>query len=68
MLERTISDGADLRFDAAAAISFVEVAAGRSASGKTSAALLRDFFIACANASDIAAGGLGLLTAAKAES
>lgn len=66
-LEGTINDGADLRMDAAAAISFVEVAASRSASGLVSAAALRDFFIACANASDKAAGGLGLLTAADAE-
>lgn len=57
-IERNVSDGADLRFDSAAAISFIEVQAGRSASGKASAALLRDFFIACANGCNVASGNV----------
>lgn len=63
-LERTISGGADLRFDSADAISFVEVAAARSQSGKMSAAGLRDFFIAAANAAHVASGQPGTVLVA----
>jgi hypothetical protein len=58
-LEGTINNGADIRYDTADAISFVEVAAKRAASGVTSAHMLRDFYIAAANAADKAAGGSG---------
>jgi hypothetical protein len=58
-LERTVSTGAALRFASSDAISYVEVAAQRADSGKVTAAKLRDFFIACANAADKAAGGAG---------
>lgn len=44
------STGFELRTASADAISAVEIAAGYGDSGKTSAAQLRDFFIACANA------------------
>jgi hypothetical protein len=53
------STGFRLRVDCAHAVSAVEIAAGGSASGKASAAKLRDFFIACANAADKAAGNSG---------
>jgi len=53
------STGFSLRVNCADAISAVEIAAGQSASGKTSATALRDYFIACANAADKAAGGSG---------
>lgn len=53
------SSGFDLRVDCAQAVSAVEIAAGSGASGLTSAAKLRDFFIAAANAADKAAGGSG---------
>jgi hypothetical protein len=65
-IERVVNDGGDLREDTAAAISYVELVQSRNPSA-TSAAVLRDFFIAAANAADKAAGGLGLLTAADAE-
>jgi hypothetical protein len=67
-IEHIVSDGGDLREDTAGCISAIEVVAARGVSGKASAGVLRDFFIAAANACDVAAGGLGLLTAADAES
>ncbi|KAF1043420.1 MAG: hypothetical protein GAK35_02204 [Herbaspirillum frisingense] len=53
----------DLRVDCARAISNVEIQASRAASGKDSATQLRDFFLACANAADKAAGGTGTIAA-----
>jgi len=58
-LERTVSGGAELRYATSDAISFVQVAAQRSDSGKNSAAVLRDFFIAAANAAHAATGAAG---------
>lgn len=49
----------DLRKDAARAISHVETAARNGAGGVASAQALRSFFLACANACDVAAGGTG---------
>jgi len=51
--------GFGLRVDAARAISHVEVAAMNGVSDTTAAESLRDFFVACANAADKAAGGNG---------
>ncbi|MCD9228591.1 hypothetical protein ACPPTR_19480 [Ralstonia pseudosolanacearum] len=45
-----VTNGFDLRVDAARAISAVEIQAGYGASGQGSAQALRDFFVACANA------------------
>ncbi len=45
-----VTNGFDLRVDAAKAISAVEIQAGYGTSGQASAQALRDFFIACANA------------------
>ncbi|KVM61733.1 hypothetical protein WJ58_04020 [Burkholderia ubonensis] len=54
---RTVySDGDDLRWDAAQAVTAVEIAASRGAGGVVSAAKLRDFFIAAANAAHAATG------------
>ncbi|HEF4776436.1 hypothetical protein KTE28_18330 [Burkholderia multivorans] len=50
------SDGDDLRWDTAQAITAVEIAASRGDGGKASAAALRDFFIAAANAANVASG------------
>jgi hypothetical protein len=61
-LERCVSGGADLRYDAADAISYVQLAAPKGSGGVASAKKLRDFFIACANACDTAAGGDGIVT------
>ena len=55
-----------LRVDCAKAISAVEIQAQRAASGTDSAIQLRDFFIACANAADKAAGGTGTAVTKKA--
>lgn len=49
----------DLRKDAARAISHVQIAAAHGAGGLASAETLRDFFVACANAADLASGGAG---------
>lgn len=55
---RRVVRGFDLRVDAARALSHVELAS-LSSMDKTPATDLRDFFIACANAADKAAGGSG---------
>jgi len=61
-IQKVVSDGDDLRADTADAITAVEIAAKRSASGLAAAGKLRDFFIAAANAADRAAGGDGDVT------
>ncbi|HDR9131376.1 hypothetical protein [Burkholderia vietnamiensis] len=50
------SDGDDLRWDTAQAVTAVELAAARGAGGVASAKALRDFFIAAANLCDAAGG------------
>lgn len=48
-----------LRMDCAKAISAVEIVSKTGVAGITTAEVLRDFFIACANKADIAAGNSG---------
>lgn len=58
-----VNGGFRLRLDCAKAISAVEIVAQTGPSGVTTAQNLRDFFIACANAADKAAGGDGTAVA-----
>lgn len=54
-----INHGFRLRLDCAKAISAVEIVAKTGTAGIATATKLRDFFIACANKADVAAGGDG---------
>jgi hypothetical protein len=54
-----VNGGFRLRLDCARAISAVEIVAHTGDGGIATAQKLRDFFIACANAADKAAGGSG---------
>ncbi|EML1602123.1 hypothetical protein CPT_Paku_051 [Burkholderia phage Paku] len=55
-IREVYGQGDDLRWDASQAVTAVELAAARGAGGVTSAATLRDFFIAAANAAHAATG------------
>lgn len=58
-----VNGGFRLRLDCAKAISAVEIVSKTGAGGIATAQGLRDFFIACANHADKAAGGDGTAVA-----
>ncbi|KVD50610.1 hypothetical protein BGV67_02750 [Burkholderia ubonensis] len=55
-IREAYAQGDDLRWDTSQAVTRVEEAAARGAGGVASAATLRDFFIAAANAAHAATG------------